>query len=431
MHILVISNYYPPLEIGGWEQNTRDTVEELRQRGHRVKVLTSNHRAAEIVQPVQDVKRILHLDSPDHIHYQPHYILRRRQREQQNRRYLEQAIHELSPDIIYVTGMWNLPVSLAQAAENCLPHRVVYHIASYWPTESDAHHAYWASPANRIWLRPLKRWGGELARRLFLDSVPRSALAFEHVLCVSEFVQNYLVEHAGIPFANTQVVHNGVELAAFPLRDLRFTGDTVRLLYAGRLVEDKGVHTAIEAFAIVRQRRPDLPLTLSVVGSGAPGYEARLHELVDIHHLTDVVHFRRQVPREEMPQILSQHDILLLPSLWPEPLARITQEAMACGLVVIGTTTGGTPEILEDGKTGLTYPAGDAVALSRQIELAGSDRALRIRLALAGRHRVETKYDFERMVDEIEAYFLQVTGQASPTSIPFHSLEPNESRCYE
>jgi glycosyltransferase involved in cell wall biosynthesis len=96
---------------------------------------------------------------------------------------------------------------------------------------------------------------------------------------------------------------------------------------------------------------------------------------------------------------------LLFPSVWPEPLARVVQEAMAVGLVVIGTTTGGTPELLQDGLTGLTFAAEDADGLARQIGRLARDPALFETLAQAARQTVESRFTQERMVDEIEAYF--------------------------
>ena len=68
MRILVISNYFPPVELGGWDQLTRDVSQRLQERGHEVLVLTSNYRQAELTTPEANVLRTLHLESPDHVH---------------------------------------------------------------------------------------------------------------------------------------------------------------------------------------------------------------------------------------------------------------------------------------------------------------------------------------------------------------------------
>jgi glycogen(starch) synthase len=100
--------------------------------------------------------------------------------------------------------------------------------------------------------------------------------------------------------------------------------------------------------------------------------------------------------------VLAQYDALIFPSEWQEPFARTVLEAMAAGLVVIGTTTGGTGEILVDEVTGLTFPAGDAQVLARQIQHLYHNPTLRVQLAKIGQQCVIQNFTFSRMVDQIE-----------------------------
>lgn len=112
-----------------------------------------------------------------------------------------------------------------------------------------------------------------------------------------------------------------------------------------------------------------------------------------------------------MPAVFAEHDVLLFPSIWSEPLARIVQEAMACGLVVIGTSTGGTGEILQDGVNGLIFASEDARMLAKKILRVSSDQELRNELSQAARKTVENKFSLDRMVDEIEDSFSQLLNQ--------------------
>jgi len=260
-------------------------------------------------------------------------------------------------------------------------------------------------------LRLPKKWAGKLVAKTLLPKVSRNQLDFSHVLCVSAFMQDHIVEKAGVPRSQTRVVHNGIDPTIFTMRPLEENGSTLRLLYAGRLSPDKGVHTAIEGMGHLLKSQPTLPITLSILGSGTAAYEENLKRLVGQFNLADSVDFLGQVPRDQMPAILAEHDALLLPSIWPEPLARMTQEAMACGLVVIGTTTGGTPEILCDGENGLTFEAGNALMLADKIVQIAQDSKLKIKMARAARQTVEKRFTFERMVDEIEYYFTSVLNQ--------------------
>lgn len=409
MRILILSNYYPPFEIGGWEQLTADMARLLQARGHTVWVLTSSHRAAELAAPEPGVERALALESPDHLHYHAHYTLTYRRRERANNQLLEKRVAAFKPDILFINGMWNLPRSLARHAEQLCPGRVVYYIASPWPAEPNAHTIYWADLTGSPWRRRPKQLLGKLAHRWWLPAAPQ--LAFEHVLCVSAYMQNFIVEKAGVPRNQTKVVYNGVDPDDFSHHSRPgVNGHGLRLLYAGQLRPDKGVHTAVEAVGQVVQANPSLPLRLTIAGSGAPAYVEQLQARIQSLNLSPFVNLAGQLPRQQMPAVLAEHDVLLFPSIWPEPLARVVQEAMASGLVVIGTTTGGTPELLREGETGLTFPAEDANALARQIGRLAADPTLYNQLALAARKAVESTFTEQRMVDEIEGYFQTLLG---------------------
>jgi glycogen synthase len=113
---------------------------------------------------------------------------------------------------------------------------------------------------------------------------------------------------------------------------------------------------------------------------------------------------------------LQQFDILIFPSIYEEPLARMTQEAMVSGLVVIGTTTGGTKEILRDGETGFTFAPEDADGLARQVTRLILDPDLCYRVAEAGRQTVLENFTLDKMVKEIEVYLQEVMNGAIHTT---------------
>jgi glycosyltransferase involved in cell wall biosynthesis len=274
-------------------------------------------------------------------------------------------------------------------------------MASYWPIEPDAHTAFWSDLNTASWKSLPKRLLAPLVRRVWLQSTPRNRLEFRRVLCVSAYLQEIMVHQAGIPRAQTRVVHNGIELELFSPRPGEVTDRPLRLLYAGRLSPDKGVDTVLESIAVLRRQNPELPVHLSLYGAGAPEYERRLRQAAQAAGITDRVAFAGLVPRIQMPRVLAAHDVLLFPSRWAEPLARIVQEAMACGLVVIGTATGGTPEILVDGHNGYIFPTDDAAALADKITRLAANRESWQRMAQAARQTVESRFSLKRMVDEL------------------------------
>jgi glycogen(starch) synthase len=141
-----------------------------------------------------------------------------------------------------------------------------------------------------------------------------------------------------------------------------------------------------------------------------------LRERASSHGLEGVVQFRPPIPREKMPEVLADHDLLVLASEYDEPLARAMQEGMAMGLLVIGTATGGSGELLMHEKTGLVFEPGDAESLAAQLLRARSEPDLARGLSRAGQRVVAERFDIRRTVEAVEGYFLGLseTGQGQP-----------------
>ena len=405
MHILLISAFYPPYVVGGWEQLVQDINHSLQKRGHSTLVLTSNYGVPLESGVEPGVERKLWLES-DLFSYRPlDFFLKHRPRLERNLLVTRQTIEQFNPDVIFIHVMWNLTRGIAWVSEQLRPGRVVYYIANDWPYAVDPHRAYWLDPAYRGGRKIVKQLLAPFALQILNRKSEAFPLRFEHVLCVSQAIREDLAQRAGIPVENMQVVYNGVETELFlPSDSPACKNGHLALLYAGSLVPHKGVHTAIEAMALLA-KQPELEqLSLTLVGSGHPDYEAHLRKRVAEAGLTERVHFQQRVSRHEMPALLQKFDVLVFPSIWKEPLARMTQEAMAAGLVVVGTPTGGTPEILKDGETGLTFEPEDAEGLAERLELLYRDPEFRTKLAKRARQTVLEKFDFQRMIDEIQDY---------------------------
>jgi glycosyltransferase involved in cell wall biosynthesis len=188
---------------------------------------------------------------------------------------------------------------------------------------------------------------------------------------------------------------------------------SLNLLYAGRLISDKGIDTAIEAITKLVFGQGKRDIRLSLAGSGSVEYENHLRELVNQAGLSEYVTFLGWSPPDEMPELLRKFDVLVLPSIWPEPFSRVVLEGMISSLVVVATQTGGTVEILRDGENGLLFAAGDAEDLAQKIAGLAADPMLRRRLALAGHETVVERFTKTKMMDEIESYLQEVFRSSS------------------
>ncbi len=406
MRLLFLSNLYPPFEFGGYEQICREVAEALASRGHEVRVLTSNHGVMDHRREFwrNGVARMLHLQAPFD-HYNPaHFFLARSREEAANRRALDRAISECQPDLVAIWGMWNLSRNLPYWAEQRMPGRVAYYISSYWPVDPDIHEAYWSTPALRPvtkqLMRPMSRLAMSTLRR---EGYPPS-LRLENVRCCSRYVRETLVASGRVP-STAEVLYLGIDPGPFVERKdmpANNAGGPLRLLYTGSLLPHKGAHTAIEAMHLLQADGLVDRVSLTVLGGGHADYEAYLHQLVEGYQLRPHVTFPGRVPRDELSSWLHRHDLFLFTSTWAEPMARSVMEAMAAGLLVIGTAVGGQPEMLEDGVTGLTYPAGDARALADRITQVLAAPGCLETIASAGQRAVLERFTLDRMVTEVQ-----------------------------
>ena len=174
----------------------------------------------------------------------------------------------------------------------------------------------------------------------------------------------------------------------------------LRVGYAGRLVPEKGVEDLIIAAARLQAQRP---VELVIAGSGPD--QRRLESLADsLGNLSGRVQWQ-QVSPEDMPAWYRALDLLVLPSRttrrWKEQFGRVLAEAMACGVPVVGSSSGFIPEMIEATGGGVIFPEGDAEALARAIlELAG-DAAQYAETARRGREGVVALYSVEAVAEKI------------------------------
>jgi glycosyltransferase involved in cell wall biosynthesis len=162
-----------------------------------------------------------------------------------------------------------------------------------------------------------------------------------------------------------------------------------RLLYIGRVVEQKGVVTAIEALSLLPKAS-----TLRIVGEGDAAYVTELHRLADRLGVSDQVQFHPPVQRSELVSVYRAADVVLFPVTWAEPWGLVPLEAMASGRPVVATGRGGSADFLRSGENCLQFPAGDAAALAQSITTLAQNSDLRERIregghATASRHSEE------------------------------------------
>jgi glycosyltransferase involved in cell wall biosynthesis len=177
-----------------------------------------------------------------------------------------------------------------------------------------------------------------------------------------------------------------------PERSIPSRAGAVRLLFLGQLVERKGIHVLIRAFA-----RANVDADLLLVGGDwdSPGYAADLRSELDSLSLLTRVH--RDNHRSDVAALLNDCDVLVVPSL-SEARPRVIIEAMLLGKAVIASRVGGIPELIEHGKTGLLVPAEHVDSLVAAIQRLATSGAERVALGLAARQAALERFDPRRSV---------------------------------
>lgn len=196
-----------------------------------------------------------------------------------------------------------------------------------------------------------------------------------------------------------EVVGNGVDTGMFrPMersdcRALHAVGGFV-VGYAGRLVEEKGLRTLVNAL-----RQMDGPRTLLLSGDGPLKKELLAESFVK---------WCGALPRESLPRFYNALDALVLPSRttpsWKEQFGRVIVEAQACGVPVVGSDSGAIPEVI--GTAGMVFPEGDSSGLRSVLERLRGDPCLREQLSQDGRAQACRRYSWQAIASQMREIYL-------------------------
>jgi glycosyltransferase involved in cell wall biosynthesis len=171
----------------------------------------------------------------------------------------------------------------------------------------------------------------------------------------------------------------------------------------------KGQEILVQAAALLKPRFPSVKFLL--IGSPFPGNEdhlERLRSLIVSLGVEDNVIYTGDV--EDVAAAYAVQDIAVMASCLPEPLGGVTIESMAFGKPVVGTNVGGTPEIIEDGVTGILVPVSDPQAMADAIACLLDDPALGERMGTAGRARYELSFEYERFFEKMMNVYRELCG---------------------
>ncbi len=191
----------------------------------------------------------------------------------------------------------------------------------------------------------------------------------------------------------SRVIPTGIDPAPYSLP--RSSRACITVTYIGRLESVKGVDDFLAAASVVKNEFPDVEIQVV-------GWYKNAHPLVSEYG--DDVRFTGL--REDIPAILSETDIFVLPS-YSEGLSNALMEAMSSSCACIATDVGGNAYLLQNGVSGLLFPVGDQEALSAHIRRLVNDPAKRRDLGIAARKRIDEVFSWETVARQYEGFFTE------------------------
>ncbi len=281
----------------------------------------------------------------------------------------------------------------------------VEHIHAHWGSTT-ATMAWIISELTGIpWSITLHRW--DIKENNMLEEKIRSA---KFVRCISENGRDELFNTIGRKYENrVKVIHMGVRIPDNRLEP-KTHRDVLRIVTPANLLEVKGHKFLVEACSILIERGVD---GFQCVFYGEGPLKDILVDMIKDGNLTEHIKLPGVIPHNELIEMYENHeiDIVVLPSITTvnaehEGIPVALMEAMAAGVPVISTITGGIPELLDSG-AGILVPPEDSEALADAIQLLMEDSEMRFKVGAKGREKVEREFAISCVAKKLVSLFAQ------------------------
>lgn len=324
------------------------------------------------------------------------------------RRATEQALTSIKPDLIYVHKCVSVPVLEALLQQGCPVVRMehdhdIYCMRSYkyfpWNRRICCKKAgfccLFPCLASIKRDRAAKPWGIRWVSYRKQMRCRALSQRFSAQFVVTHYMREELIRQGFDP----ERIHIFPPIPAPTTTPFESSFSSRNLIvFAGQIIRGKGVDVLLRALAHCKA-----PFELAILGSGS--HQAYCEQLTRELHLEQHVHFHGFVPFEKMAAIYQEATLVVVPSVWPEPIATIGLEVLRYGLPVVGFDAGGIRDWLRNGETGYLVPWMDTAALAARIDELLMDKEKAKRLGAQGRDFVNRAYAFEPYVARMKRVF--------------------------
>jgi glycosyltransferase involved in cell wall biosynthesis len=233
------------------------------------------------------------------------------------------------------------------------------------------------------------------------------------IVANAEAVKEALVRRDPVVRPKVSVIHNGIDVEAYrtPVDAAAFRTEMgmqdfeFMILMVANLIEYKGHHEMLQAYAEFRRRRPQARLVLAGTGPCESALRRKAHELGIAAHVSFLGR------RSDVPRLLAAADVVVLAS-HQEGFPNAILEAMAAGKPVVATRVGGVPEQVEDGVTGYLTEPRDVAGMVHALERIAADPEGRLRMGAQARLRAADRFSWGVIVGQYQDLYTLVLGDA-------------------
>ena len=381
MRLLLITNLYPPQELGGYGRCMADFCWALKQRGHEIQVicndasyLGSSSRTGPSGEPVAR-ELLLKGDFSNGVH-----LMQDASKQHAVDKHNQAVIqHWLERD------RWN---GILLGNIDLFGVGLLHILLSY--TLPVLHHI------------------GFVHSPYAINQQPKAENY--HLLAASHAVKARLIEE-GIRANNASIVYPGARTELFgpgaiprslPKPPCRSKKQPLHICFAGLLMESKAPHTLLEAIAHLHQE--GYPIRASLAGGPfQKSYVEAMKSFCVQNNMDGLITFYKQLTRNQLARFFLLHHAAVFPSIYPEAFGIVAVEAMASGLALLSSGVGGANEVFENNKSGLHFEAGNAHELAVQIKRLFNEPGLLVSLQENGYVRARSRFDVQHSAQQIEA----------------------------
>lgn len=377
MKILILSNYYPPYYIGGYELACFDTVEYLKNAGHDVYVLTGDYK--ECSQNFQRVYRKL-----KYIDYSKPSFLDKFKIEEFNYNITKDVISKINPDLVYIWSLRLVSLAPLWAVEQTKVKKV-FEIGDFWMKGF----------LSNSFMSKIKRSIKQVI--LFFKSVE---VKIDPIISVSNWMKEEMKELYG----SQQIfqIPNGTKITK---EKVEKNSVMMRYMFCGRLDYSKGLDLAIKALSNLKDKKVR-DFQFHIYGDGDKTYIKRCKQMIKILNLEDEVFFHGKC--DNLEKEYKKNHVLLMPTRMREPFGLVLIEAMNYGVVCLATNDYGPAEIIDDKKNGLLFSALSVDDLTSKILLIHNNWNLLQKYREDAYIKVANKFDINIVKKEVENVLLNI-----------------------